>query len=77
MTTEAMTKLSHLIRSKDVEIEALKAKNESLINILRDGDQTAELSNRVESLFTENEKLSTSIRELKEENEKIKDCCFN
>lgn len=38
MTQEAMTKLSHLIRAKDVEIEALKNKNESLMEILRNGD---------------------------------------
>ena len=38
MTQEAMNKLSHLVRAKDVEIEALKEKNHSLMEILRNGD---------------------------------------
>lgn len=68
MTQEAMAKLSHIIRSKDVELEALKAKNDSLMDILRSGDQTAELSSRIESLFEEKSELEIRIRSL---NEKI------
>ena len=80
MTQEAMAKLSHIIRSKDVELEALKvkptlidqnklifqAKNDSLMDILRSGDQTAELSSRIESLLEEKSQLESRIRSLHE-----------
>jgi len=65
MTQEAMNKLSHLIRAKDIEIEALRNKNESLMEILRNGDasdQSAQIINLMEQcdvLRAGNEKLRT------------------
>ena len=67
MTQEAMAKLSHLIRSKDVELEAAQAKTNSLMEILRSQDQTLELSSRFEQLLAEKEQAENVTRQKSEE----------
>ena len=66
MTQEAMTKLSHLVRAKDDEIEALKAKAESLMTILRESGsgESVEIANQIENLLSDNVNYQTTIRDL-------------
>ena len=71
MTQEAMSKLSHLIRSKDVELEAANAKTNSLMEILRAQDQSAELGARYEELLGAKEKSDQLIVAKNEEINKL------
>merc|ERR1712241_1150087 len=63
MTQEAMARLSHLVRSKDVELEAALAKTDSLMEILRSQDQTAEMALRIEQLLAEKQANEAAVRE--------------
>ena len=68
MNSEALKKLSLLIRDKDLEIESLSARNKSLLEIIENEKGTEETSsgNRETALLEEIEKLKT-------ENSKNKD----
>jgi chromosome segregation ATPase len=67
MTQEAMNKLSHLIRAKDCEIEALKTKSDSLMEILRNSEGTDQLT----KLLDEADKDRAIIQGVKTEKQDI------
>ena len=69
MTQEAMNKLSHLVRAKDDEIEALNSKNQSLTEILRSDDASSHINSKLEEI----DALNKRVIEQKQENGKLKD----
>ena len=68
---DAMKKMSHLIRGKDVEIEALKNKNESLMGVLRNADDNDATSKEIENLMKKLDENRTVIECLKNDKEQI------
>lgn len=69
MTQEAMNKLSHLVRAKDDEIEALNSKNQSLTEILRSDDANKLINSKLEEI----DALNKRVIEQKQENGQLKD----
>jgi len=69
MTQEAMNKLSHLVRAKDDEIEALNSKNQSLTEILRSDDASSHINSKLEEI----DALNKRVIEQKQENGQLKD----
>uniref|UniRef100_T1JGE6 Thyroid receptor-interacting protein 11 n=1 Tax=Strigamia maritima TaxID=126957 RepID=T1JGE6_STRMM len=69
MSKEAMQGLSRLLRDKELEIEALNQKNDTLIAILHQSPSTED--NQLESLLTERGNLTKQIGVLTNERQQI------
>ncbi|KAK6181040.1 hypothetical protein SNE40_008983 [Patella caerulea] len=70
MQKAALQQLSRLIRDKDVEIEALKQKNETLLAVLQDSS-TDNSNNQLSTLLLEKETLSKQCAGLQSQNEQM------
>ncbi|XP_050406994.1 thyroid receptor-interacting protein 11 isoform X2 [Patella vulgata] len=70
MQKAALQQLSRLIRDKDVEIEALKQKNETLLAVLQDSS-TDNSNNQLSTLLLEKENLSKRCAGLQSQNEQM------
>ena len=68
MQKEALQKLSNIIRDKDVEIDALKQKNETLLTIFQDSSQNGP---QINSLIQEKENLKKELSLLQAERDQI------
>lgn len=83
MRSETVTKLSNIIRDKDIEIEALKSKNESLLLLASDSEQKAE-NNQIATLEKEKQDLYEALAQKHQESltyyneiqRLVKVCCF-
>jgi len=71
MNTEALKKLSMLVRDKDLEIESLSERNKSLLEVIENEKSIEKQSNDKES------KLIEEIKRLKDENIKDKESVEN
>ena len=68
MGKEAVKKLSQIIRDKDVEIEALRQRNGTLLQVLQDGDPSG---NQIAVMVQEKENLSHQVVLFQSEREQI------
>ncbi|XP_036363274.1 thyroid receptor-interacting protein 11 isoform X3 [Octopus sinensis] len=68
MQKEALQKLSNIIRDKDVEIDALKQKNKTLLTIFQDSSQSGP---QINSLIQDKENLKKQLGVLQAERDQI------
>eukprot|EP00106_Octopus_bimaculoides_P003038 XP_014770480.1 PREDICTED: thyroid receptor-interacting protein 11-like [Octopus bimaculoides] len=68
MQKEALQKLSNIIRDKDVEIDALKQKNKTLLTIFQDSSQSGP---QINSLIQDKENLKKQLSVLQAERDQI------
>ncbi|XP_041453296.1 thyroid receptor-interacting protein 11-like isoform X1 [Lytechinus variegatus] len=69
MQKEALQKLSRIIQDKDLEIEALKQKNTSLLEVLQ--TEAPSNSSQISGVLSESEKLQKENSVLKEERDQL------
>nr|XP_054774598.1 thyroid receptor-interacting protein 11-like [Lytechinus pictus] len=69
MQKEALQKLSRIIQDKDLEIEALKQKNTSLLEVLQ--TEAPSNSSQISGVLSESEKLQKENAVLKEERDQL------
>ena len=70
MQKEAVTKLSRIIQDKDLEMEALKQKNESLLQVLQQSAAPND-STQISKVLQDNEQLQKDNKVLKEERDQL------
>ena len=68
MQKEAIQNLSRMIRDKDLEVESLKQKNETLLSVLQESSQAG---NQINSLMAERDNLTKQLTALQTEREQM------
>lgn len=68
MQKEAVQNLSRIIRDKDVEMEALRQKNDTLVQVLQDSSQDG---SQISSLMVEKENLAKQLASLQAERDQM------
>lgn len=67
MTKEAVQKLSNIIRDKDLEIEALKARNESIVALVTKDTEKDELKEQMAALLQERQEIIQAMTQKHQE----------
>ncbi len=71
MTKEAVKKLSQIIRDKDLEIESLSQKNETLLQVLQQGGTPGDAGAHLSTLMQEKENLLKQVALFQKDREQL------